>query len=194
MTLQALLETMDADGQRELEAVLAEDQRRADEILLRAREQAERDRQAQLDRALEAARLGAHRIASRAAATARVVLRDTLEQQLREVRADVEAELAARPGTSAGTHATLVLLEEALTLLPAATSCHVDPAEVDVVREHHPQLEVIPTHLGVGVVVTDNFGRAVDNTARSRLEAAWPLLRPVLLQALQDAPVQAGPP
>ncbi len=193
MTLQALLETMEADGQRELEAVLAEDQRRADEILLRAREQAERDRQARLDQASEAARLEARRVASRAAATARVILRDTLEQQLREVRTDVEAELAARPGTPAGTHATLALLEEALTLLPAATSCHVDPAEVDAVREHHPQLEAIPTHLGVGVVVADDDGRAVDNTAGTRLEAAWPLLRPVLLQALQDAPVQAGP-
>ena len=193
MTLQALLDTMEAEGERELQVLLAGDQRRAEEILTRAREQAQEDRQARLDQATEAARLEARRIVSRAAATARVSLRDTLEQQLREVRTDVEAELAARPGTPVGTRATLALLEEALALLPTATTCHVDPAEVDAVREQHPQLEVIPTHLGVGVVVVDDADRSVDNTAPSRLEAAWPLLRPVLLHALQDTPVAAGP-
>ena len=192
MTLQVLLATMEAEGQRELQSALAEDQRRAEEILTRAREQAETDRQARLDQATQAARLQARRILSRAAVTARVALRDTLEQELHDVRTDVEAELADRPGTHAGTRATLVLLEEALALLPTATTCHVDPAEVDAVRERHPQLAVVPTLLGVGVVVADDAGRAVDNTVPSRLEAAWPLLRPVLLRALQDLPAQAG--
>jgi len=183
---------METEGQRELQYALAEDQRAAEEILTRAREQAERDRQARLDQATQAARLQARRILSRAATTARVARRDTLEQQLRAVRTDVEAELAARPGTPAGTRATLALIEEALALLPTATTCHVDPAEVDAVRQQHPQLAVAPTPLGVGVVVADDAGRAVDNTAPSRLEAAWPLLRPVLLRAMQDAPAKAG--
>lgn len=189
MTLQALLETMEQDGRRELADVLAEDEQRAREILEAAHQAAECDRLELLTRAESTARDQALRLRSTGAAASRAHVREVVDAELEQVRAAAGRELQELVGTDRGASATIELLDEAMALLPSATSCTVDPAHVDAVRRHRPAL-VVETGpagvgvVGVGVILRDAAGRAVHNTAGGRLDAAWPLLRPVLRDAL----------
>ncbi|WP_053208072.1 hypothetical protein [Jiangella muralis] len=184
MSLQALLETMEQDGRRELADVLAQDERRAAEILREAHQSAERDRLDLLTRAESTAREEALRLRSTGAAASRTHLRELVDAELERVRAAAGQDLQDLVGTDRGASATLDLLEEAMALLPSATSCAVDPAHVDAVRRHRPALVVEAGPVGVGLVLHDAQGRAVHNTADGRLDAAWGLLRPVLRDAV----------
>ncbi|WP_121250816.1 hypothetical protein [Nocardioides ferulae] len=188
MTLQALLETMEEEGRRELADVLAEDERRAREILRAARLRAERDRLDVLTRAESTARAEAARLRATGAAAARARVLETVDAELDRIRAEAAQELQDLAGSERGASATLGLFEEAMALLPSATSCTVDPAQVDVVRRHRPELDVQAGPVGIGVVLRDAQGRAVHNTAAVRLDAAWPLLRPVLRDAVLEPP------
>lgn len=184
MTLQTLLETMEQDGRRELADVLAQDERRAREILRQARQSAERDRLDLLTRAEATAREEAFRLRSTGAAASRARVRETVDAELEQVRAAAGQKLHELVGTDYGASATLDLLDEALALLPSATSCTVEVDHADAVRRHRPGLGVEAGPVGVGVVLRDDQGRGVHNTADGRLDAAWPLLRRVLRDAV----------
>lgn len=188
MTIQTLLHTMEEEGRRELADVLAEDERRAQEILRSARLRVERDRAEHLGRVEAAAREEALRLRSAGGAASRARVREVVDAELERVRATAEQELRDLAGTDRGASATLDLLDEALALLPSAGSCTVDPAHAEVVRRHRPELSVTTGPVGVGVRVHDAQGRTVHNTALDRLDSAWPLLRPVLLAAVSAPP------
>lgn len=193
MTLQALLETMEHDGRRDLADVLARDEHRAREILREAHQAAERDRLGILTRAESTARDQALRVRSTVAAASRAHVREVVDAELERVRTAAGKELQELVGTGHGTAATLDLLDEAMALLPSATSCTVDPAHLDAVRRHRPCLVVETGPVGVGVVLRDAQGRAVHNTAEGRLDAAWPLLRPVLRDAVCEPHPEVDP-
>lgn len=193
MALADLLRSLEEDAARELEAVLSQQQHEADAIRASAEVQAA----SVVAEATQTARIDAERSAqvvlAEARATARALRDRAVHEELQAVHSAARARLADMVGTHAGATATRALLTEGLRLLPTATRVRVDPAHRDVIEgaELHPdggaRYEIAEEPVGVGVIVEDDAGRAVDNTAAVRLDNYWPAERSGLARAWLEA-------
>lgn len=184
MALTDLLRSLDQDAARELEQTLAEQQHEAAAVLADAEEQAAAAMAEAKRTALALAERSATITLAEARAQARVCRDQALHEELEAMRSAAQTRLAEMVGTHSGRTATRALLTEALRLLPTATRVRVDPAHRETVDG--TGLEVVEEQFGLGVVVEDDAGRAVDNTAGVRLQNRWSVERRALARIWRD--------
>lgn len=176
-TLPDLLQTLDADGERELQALLADQSERADAILRAARAEAAALVRDAVGQAHRSGAQEAERLRADAAAQGRRVIDDAVNRELGHVLDLARARLDQLALDPEAVGVTKRLLLEALQVLPDATRCRVPTGHAPTAASVAPSLEVDDDLSGLGVVVADDAGRSVDNMVATRLGHAWPDLR-----------------
>lgn len=181
MALEDILATIRTEAEETASDLLAVARAEADQVLERAREEAEREARrlaASLDdrirqehsRVLSRARLDAGRARDMAREEIYQSARERVIQRLEEVRTspDYEGILTA-------------LLAEATATMPAIDEVRVDPRDVGlmerIVSNRGLDLAVVPKETPLGGVLAVADRRAVDNTLATRLERADEHLR-----------------
>ena len=179
-TLPDLLQTLDTDGERELQALLADQAERAEAIILAARTGAAALVRDAVGQARRSGAQEAERLRADAAAQARRVIDDTVNHELGQVLDLARARLDQLALDRVGVEVTQRLLLQALQVLPDATHCRIPTGHAPAAASVAPGLEVDDDLSGLGVVVADDAGRSVDNTVDTRVGHAWPELRAAL--------------
>lgn len=179
-SLTDLLRALDADGERELQALLDEQRRRADALLQQAHAEAAEILRASVAAARHRGTEQADRLLAHSGAQARRVVEDAISAALDAVLHTAQQRLDDLREHPDGVQVTRRLLGEALRLLPGATGCHVATGHATAVRDIAGGREVHDDLHVLGALVTDTRGRTVDNTVPTRLANAWPELRAVL--------------
>lgn len=178
MVLEGLLQALERDAEHELSEAIAEDSARAAAILAAARGQAESLRRHRLHEVRSQALAEAEGLMATARAQARREHRESVEKRLRLVRVDTAEALRELRGTADASGPTLALFEEAMAALPEATVARVGPesaADIQtLVEQRWPGLLLEIDLDDLGVVLTDDVGRRLENTASVRLANDWP--------------------
>lgn len=186
MVLEGLLQALERDAERELSEAIAQDRARADAILAAAHEQAEHLRRRRLEEVRSHAGAEAERVRATFRAQVRQEHRDAVENRLRRVREDTAGALRELRGTAEALPATLALFEEAMAAMPEATVARVGPESAPdaqrLVEERWPGLRLATDLDDLGVVLADDAGRRLDNTASIRLANDWPDARAAVAQ------------
>jgi V/A-type H+-transporting ATPase subunit E len=84
--------------------------------------------------------------------------------------------LLALPGSVEGQRLAAACAEEAVLVMPKATSVHVHPADAAALGPEVTVPIVADLEDG-GVIAEDGQGRYIDNTYLTRLANTWPQLR-----------------
>lgn len=178
MVLEGLLQALERDAEHELSEAIAEDRSRAEAILAVAHGQAENLRRHRLHEVRSQGLAEAERLLATARAQVRREDRESVETRLRRVRVDTAEALRDFRGTAEASAATLALFEEAMAALPEATAARVGPeSAADIQRlvgQRWPGLRLEIDLDDLGVVLTDDAGRRLENTASVRLANDWP--------------------
>jgi V/A-type H+/Na+-transporting ATPase subunit E len=196
MALHDLLAAIEADATADIERLRAGRHREAGAILADAERQA-----AELERSAVSAAEQTEREAGERRLTAALEaiagrLRDAHEDAYQQICRDARARL--RMVRERGDYPAIVarLLEEARSVLPSGVVVRVDPADELLIRRllrGENRLRVAATlRCAGGVVVTDEAGASVRNTAEERFTAAEPDLR-VLVGRLLGADGDGAP-
>lgn len=195
MALSDILEAIHADSRETESRVISEAQAEVDRILLGAREDAaaeERRQAASLD---DQIRLEQSRIMSRAHLEAARERRTLREEVYLDVLGRVRLRIETLRDSPDYREVLADLLDEAMAVLPEATTVVVDPVDVDVVRtlveSRRLDVDVEPGECLLGGVVVVAEGCSVDNTLHSRLQRADEHLRFIageLIPALRGDP------
>jgi vacuolar-type H+-ATPase subunit E/Vma4 len=185
MTIPDLLAAIEEDAAVELGDALADAQRRSVALVVEAQaslaayraDVTARARRAADDE--EASALAGAR--AEGASRLRVAREAALAAVLDRAREDLPT---LRPDPSAQ-DSLAALLDEALRSVPEATQVHADPADAQRLRRLLAQrdrgdLELVTDLRTAFGVAVSGPGRRVDNTAETRLAAAWPQLRGAL--------------
>jgi V/A-type H+-transporting ATPase subunit E len=185
MTLPDLLAAIEEDAADELGDARAEADRRSAALLAEAQASLAAHRAdvtARAERAADDERASALAAArAEGAVRLRAARQEALSAVLDRVRQDL-GELRHGPAAEAS---LAVLLDEALRALPQATHVHADPADAERLRSllaarGRGDLELVADLRSAHGVAVSGPGRRVDNTAETRLAAAWPQLRGAL--------------
>jgi vacuolar-type H+-ATPase subunit E/Vma4 len=190
-SLTGLIDTLEAEAEAELAHQREVDGVEAERIRAAARAEAERI----LEAAVAAVESDMHRrsvaMIGQARSQVGAWVRDEREATLEAVRDAARARLGRLRDRPDYDEILRALLREALSVLPAADTVHVDPRDAaradaalhagtrDTTR---PPRVVADLATGGGVAVSGG-GRRVDNTVETRLEAAWPQLRVALVRS-----------
>lgn len=190
MALGDILEAIRAESRETGFRIISEAQVEVERILREAREEADGEEQllaASLD---DRTRIEKSRIMSRAhldASRQRRAEREKVYQSaLEEVRQRVEA-LRRSPDYKPVLHS---LIDEAMAVLPEATTVLADPTDIAVVEalveERGLGIRIETRNCPMGGVVVVAEGRSVDNTLHSRLQRADQQLRFIAGELLPD--------
>lgn len=183
MALPELLAALERDLAADLAELEAAGRREADAILAEAHAEADRTQTELAERAAAEAATEAQRIRARARSAADGELRQAAEVAFADLLTAVRQELQRLRRDNAGYSDVLaVLLDEALSVLPAATTVRVDPQDTAGAAAYLEQrglsVEVVPVlSTWGGAEVDDGKGRVLRNTLEERLNGALPRLR-----------------
>ncbi|MEA1904141.1 MAG: V-type ATP synthase subunit E [Actinomycetota bacterium] len=176
MALSDILETIRAESRDTASGVLASAEAEADRLLGLAGEQAakeERRLAASLD---DKARLERSRIMSRAHLEAAQERRTSREKVYLAALEGVARHLGSVRSSPEYENVLASLLDEAIAVLPDATTVRVDPTDVAITERaltaRGLELLIEPEESALGGVVVTAEGRAVDNSLQTRLDRA----------------------
>lgn len=181
MALSDILEAIDADSRETAARIIYEAGGEVDRILTVAREEAAAEEQrlaASLD---DQARLERSRVMSRAHLEAARDRRADREGVYRSALEGVRLRIEALRRSPEYRDVLISLIEEAIAVLPEATTVVADPDDVGLVEtlveEWGLNVRVEARECPLGGVVVGAKGRSVDNTLNSRLRRADEHLR-----------------
>jgi vacuolar-type H+-ATPase subunit E/Vma4 len=191
VSLQDLLGVLESEADAEGAAVQAEARREAEQTVAAARIRADALVAELVRRAVAEAEAESALVTGAARGAGDDLVRSAREKALSTVH---DRAVAALAEVRSGPESRSVLagcLREALAVLPGATAVHVDPRDekgaAEVLRAAQVSLPIVADLATEGgVVLVDDLGRRLDNTLSTRLEGAWPDLRPRVAGRWED--------
>jgi V/A-type H+-transporting ATPase subunit E len=182
MALRDLLTALEEEGATEHERAQQDRRRQAAQLLADAHERAATIHADVVAAAEAVARRDAEDLLIRARFTARRAVRTARDDALDEVLDQVREQLLSLPGSPDGSALATACVEEAVRVMPQATTVHVHPADAATARPETAIRVVADLEHG-GAIAEDDRGRYVDNTYLTRLANTWPQLRAELSSA-----------
>lgn len=196
MALEDILETIRSESEQTVARILGEAETEAERLRQEAREEARREEQRRSGSLDDRARLERSRILSRAHLEASARRRAAREDIFQDAVGGVEQRLIALRSTPRYEAVLASLLDEALAVLPAATTARVDSADVGIIGRLLAARELLidteASDMPMGGVMISADGRAVDNSLESRLGRADGYLRHVAGEVMPDLRGEPG--
>jgi vacuolar-type H+-ATPase subunit E/Vma4 len=181
LSLSEILETIQTESEATASGLLADAEGEAEQILARARTEAGSEEQRLAGSLEDRIRLERARVLSRSHLDAARARRAAREKVFRRAIEAVTERLGAERFSDSYEELMGSLLDEAMAVMPGATTLQVDPRDVDVMKRvfasRNLDIEIEAEEEPLGGLVLRAPGRTVDNTLATRLSRAEDHLR-----------------